>query len=121
MAMKSALELAMEILDSTIRARVAFNAPDRIFVHAGVVPRLREQARYSVVSMRPGARVLTTADSIPPVPEQVITNVDCDVMKSSLSPRLMRPNSSLNNTRVRARSMRPSAPIATATWRSCTT
>jgi hypothetical protein len=31
------LELALEILDATIRARVAFSAPDRIFVHAGVV------------------------------------------------------------------------------------
>jgi hypothetical protein len=31
------LELALEVLDTTIRARVALNAPDRIFVHAGVV------------------------------------------------------------------------------------
>jgi hypothetical protein len=31
------LELALEILDSTIRARVARDAPERIFVHAGVV------------------------------------------------------------------------------------
>jgi len=31
------LDLALEILDSTIRERIAFSAPDHIFVHAGVV------------------------------------------------------------------------------------
>jgi len=37
LAEKVPLDLALEILDSAIRARVAFNAPDHIFVHAGVV------------------------------------------------------------------------------------
>jgi hypothetical protein len=31
------LELAAEVLETVIRARVALNAPDRIFIHAGVV------------------------------------------------------------------------------------
>jgi hypothetical protein len=37
LAEKVPLDLALEILDSAIRGRVAFNAPDHIFVHAGVV------------------------------------------------------------------------------------
>jgi hypothetical protein len=37
LAEKVPLDFALEILESAIRSRVAFNAPDHIFVHAGVV------------------------------------------------------------------------------------
>jgi len=37
LAEKVPLDLALEILDSAIRVRVAFEAPDHVFVHAGVV------------------------------------------------------------------------------------
>jgi len=37
LAEKVPLDLALEVLDSAIRQRVAFEAPDHIFVHAGVV------------------------------------------------------------------------------------
>jgi hypothetical protein len=37
LAEKVPLDFALEILDSAIRQRVAFEAPDHIFVHAGVV------------------------------------------------------------------------------------
>jgi len=37
LAEKVPLDLALEVLESAIRQRVAFNAPDHIFVHAGVV------------------------------------------------------------------------------------
>ena len=37
LAEKVPLDMALEVLDSAIRLRVAFEAPDHIFVHAGVV------------------------------------------------------------------------------------